>query len=168
MRPELTLARATLADIPAIMAIERIPGYERFVGRSSREGHEDMYASGRHGYFLGIDTAGAPAAFAILRDLRDPHGNLYLQRIAVAAPGQGLGAAFLERLIAWAFAHTSAHRFFLDCFAYNARAQRLYEKLGFRREGLMREAYLGEDGLRRDLVMMAITRPEWDAAGRPA
>jgi RimJ/RimL family protein N-acetyltransferase len=49
----------------------------------------------------------------------------------------------------------------LDCFSYNARAQRVYEKLGFTRDGVLREAYLGGDGVRRDLTMMALTRPQW-------
>ena len=38
--------------------------------------------------------------------------------------------------------HTAAHRFWLDCFADNARAQSVYEKLGFTRDGVLREAYL--------------------------
>jgi RimJ/RimL family protein N-acetyltransferase len=168
MKAELTLRRATRADIPTIMAIERLPDYEHFVGRSSREGHENMWASGRHDHFVGLDAEQATVAFAILRDLGDPHGNVYLQRVAVTTPGRGVGAAFLDLLVAWAFAHTSAHRFFLDCFSHNARAQRMYEKLGFRREGLMREAYLGADGTRRDLVMMALTRPEWNSAAAPS
>ena len=39
----------------------------------------------------------------------------------------------------------------------------LYEKLGFRRDGVLREAYLGTDGRRRDLTLMALLRPEWEA-----
>ena len=54
-----------------------------------------MLASSRHAYFLGVDGAGAAVAFAILRDLDEPHGNLYLKRIAVDEPGQGVGGAFL-------------------------------------------------------------------------
>ena len=70
-------------------------------------------------------------AFAILRDLNDPHGNRYLKRIAVARPDQGVGGAFLERVVDWTFDRAGAHRFWLDCFSHNARAQRVYEKLGF-------------------------------------
>ena len=125
-----------------------------------------MLASSRYAYFLGVDGDGAAVAFAILRDLDEPHGNLYLKRIAVDEPGRGVGTRFLALLIDWAFANTRAHRFCLDCFAENVRAQRAYAKLGFTRDGVLRQAYLAPDGRRRDLTLMALTRPEWLARPR--
>ena len=103
-----------------------------------------------------------------LRDLDEPNGNLYLKRIAVDEPGRGEGTRFLASLIDWAFAHTAAHRIYLDCFVENLRAQRAYAKLGFTRDGVLRQAYLGPDGRRRDLTLMALTRPEWTAGQRKA
>jgi GNAT superfamily N-acetyltransferase len=162
----LSLRRAALSDLDAVMAIERAPGYEALVGRSTRAEHEAMLAGSRHAYFIG--ERAAPEAFAILRDLADPHGNVYLQRIAVATPGRGDGALFLAALIDWAFAHTAAHRFHLDCFDDNVRAQAMYTKLGFSRDGVLRQAYLAPDGRRRDLVAMALLRPEWLSRAAPA
>jgi RimJ/RimL family protein N-acetyltransferase len=160
MRPELTLRRAFADDLGAIMAIERMPGFERWVGRSSESEHREMMAGASYAYLV-AESSGAIVAFAILRDLHDPHGNLYLKRIAVAQTDAGLGSAFLALIAAWAFGHERVHRFWLDCFAHNLRAQRVYEKLGFAREGLLREAYLGADGVRRDLTLMSLTRPRW-------
>jgi RimJ/RimL family protein N-acetyltransferase len=162
MSPELTLRRASADDLPAIMAIERTPGFERWVGRSSESEHRAMMAGAAYAYLIG-EAAGAIVAFAILRDLDHPHGNLYLKRIAVARTDVGFGGAFLALTAAWAFGHEGVHRFWLDCFASNHRAQRVYEKLGFLSEGLLREAYLGDDGVRRDLTLMALTRPQWAA-----
>jgi len=158
-----TLRRAAPADLDAIMAIERTPGFERFVGCSSQAEHRAMMASSNYAYLIGEAADGEAAAFAILRDLEEAHGNLYLKRIAVVRPDEGVGGAFLSLVVAWAFAHTGAHRFWLDCFAHNARAQRVYEKLGFSRDGVLRQAYLAADGSRLDLTMMAITRPQWTA-----
>jgi RimJ/RimL family protein N-acetyltransferase len=155
------IKRATAADLDAVLALERRPGYEAFVGRSTRAEHEEMLASPRYVYLLGLGETGAPFAFAILRDPDDPHGNLYLKRVAVDEPGQGRGVRFLAAALDWAFASTTAHRFYLDCFVENFRAQRAYAKLGFTRDGVLREAYLGPDGRRRDLALLAITRPEW-------
>ncbi len=45
-------------------------------------------------YRRGIGEEGAVEAFAILRDLGDLHGNIYLKRVTVARPGQGLGRRF--------------------------------------------------------------------------
>ena len=117
-------------------------------------------------YLVG-EVRGEMVAFAILRDFNDLHGNRYLKRVAVARPNEGVGGAFLERVVDWVFDRVGAHRFWLDCFSYNARAQRVYEKLGFTRDGVLREAYLGADGVRRDLTMMALTRPQWASARAP-
>ncbi len=121
-----------------------------------------MMADVSYAYLVG-EVGGAIAAFAILRHLDDPNGNRYLKRVAVARTGEGVGGAFLARVIDWVFDDADAHRFWLDCFTHNARAQRVYEKLGFTRDGVLREAYLGADGVRRDLTLMALTRPQWAA-----
>lgn len=53
----------------------------------------------------------------------------------------------------------------LDVLAFNAWAIRLYEKVGFRHEGRLRDA-LWWDGAPHDLLLMAILATEWD--GRPS
>jgi len=164
MGANLMLRAASVDDLDAVMAIERTSGFERWVGRSSAAEHRAMMADANAAYLVG-EADGAVVAFAILRDLNDPHGNRYLKRVAVARPDQGVGGAFLEQVIDWAFNRAGAHRFWLDCFSHNARAQRVYEKLGFTRDGVLREAYLGADGVRRDLTMMALTRPQWAERG---
>jgi RimJ/RimL family protein N-acetyltransferase len=162
----ITLRPAALADIGAVMAIERSPDYERYVARSDEEGHREMLASPSHAYRLGVAESGAVEAFAVVRGIGDPHLNLYLKRIAVARPGRGVGTAFLSLVLDEAFGQMGAERFHLDCFADNARAQRSYEKLGFTRDGVMRKAYRRANGTRADLVMMAILKSEWEARRR--
>ena len=154
--PDPTLRTASPADLDAVMAMERGPGYEAYVGRSSRAEHEAMLADARYAYLIG-----GKAAFAIVRDVEDVHGNVYLKRIAVARPGEGEGARFLARVLDWTFARAAPHRFYLDCFDDNFRAQSMYSKLGFTRDGVLREAYLDPTGRRRTLVLMALTRNEW-------
>ena len=162
----LTSRPAVLADLGALMAIERLPDYEHYVARSEEEQHRAMFASASHAYRVGVGESGAIEAFAILRGIGDPHLNLYLQRVAVARPGQGLGTAFLSLVLDEAFGPLGAERFHLDCFADNLRAQRAYEKLGFTRDGVLRQAYRLADGRRVDLVMMAILKSEWDGRRR--
>ena len=173
--PALTLRPAQPADICAVMAIERSPDFEFCVARSEEDEHRAMLDSPSHAYRLGVGETGAIEAFAILRGLGDVHGNLYLKRIAVARPGQGLGTAFLSLVLDEAFGPMGAERFYLDCFADNARAQAAYLKLGMSRDGVLRQAYRLGDGTRADLVMMAILKREWEerparsspAGGRP-
>jgi len=163
-RPALAVVRPAVADdLPAIMAIERAPGFAAFVGRSEQAEHRAMLAAPGFAYRLGLGADGSPLAFAILSGIGDRHGGVYLKRVAVLRPGAGIGTAFLTALIDEALGPFSGWRFHLDVFADNARAQRAYEKLGLSRDGLLRQAYLLPDGSRKDLALMAILKPEWEA-----
>ena len=59
-------ARPRRDDLAAIMAIERSPDYERYVGRSEEAEHRAMLASPPYAYRLGVGAGGAVEAFAIL------------------------------------------------------------------------------------------------------
>jgi len=67
----------------------------------------------------------------------------------------GLGAALMNEGIAIARARR-VHRVELTVVADNHRAIRLYEKVGFQREGLKRENYLAEDGKYHDEIEMGV------------
>ena len=87
----LTLRPAALADIGAVMAIERSPDYELYVARSDEEEHRAMLTSPSLAYRVGVGQSGEIEAFAILRGLGDPHLNLYLKRIAVRSEERRVG-----------------------------------------------------------------------------
>ena len=157
------LRPATEADISFVTATEALPGYECLVGRWTAERHRAGMAIPSNAYLLGLDDAGKPSGFAILRDLDNAHGNVLLQRIAVAGPGRGFGGAFLAALMAWVFARPESHRFWLDVFEHNERARRAYRAAGFREDGLLREAYRRPDGARVTQVLMSVLRREWEA-----
>lgn len=160
----MMLRHATSDDIAAIMAIERQPGYELFVGRSSAEFHARAIIDPDYAYLVGLDAKGAIGGFGILRGLSDTMGNVTLKRFVVASPGRGFGTEMLRDIIDWVFAETTTHRLWLDHIITNDRARHVYEQCGFRREGLMREAYqMPGDGTRVDLALMSLLRPEWDA-----
>ncbi len=165
---EVHLRPARPDDIAFIMATERLPGLERMVGRSSEEQHRAALTIADHAYLLGIDAAGERAAFAIVRDLADAHGNVWLQRLAAPLPGRGAGSRFLRELLRWVFAETAAYRFWLAVMPDNARARHLYGSHGFVEEGVMRGAYRFSDGARGDLVLTSLLRPDWLAHPRAA
>lgn len=158
----MELRRAISDDIPAIMAIERQPGYEALVGRSSAEFHARALVDPDYAYLVAIDDSGAIAGFGILRGLSETMGNVTLKRIAVNTPGRGFGTAMLRAIVDWVFENTATHRFWLDHIITNDRARHVYEHCGFRREGVMREAYaMPGDGRRVDLALMSLLRTEW-------
>jgi RimJ/RimL family protein N-acetyltransferase len=90
------------------------------------------------------------------------HGHAWLS-IAIGDPalqGQGYGTEALQLALRFAFQELNLHRVQLTVFSYNQRAIALYEKLGFQREGVYRE-HLQRDGMRYDMYLYGILRPEW-------
>jgi len=67
----------------------------------------------------------------------------------------GLGTAMLNQLLQLA-KRESVHRIGLHVIADNQIAVHLYEKFGFRVEGVMKDAYLGADGKYHDEIVMGI------------
>ena len=145
--------------IPALMAIERLPGYDELVGRWEADKHRAAMADPGTRYF-GLADAQGLAGFAIVLGLDDPNRRAHLKRIAVAAPGQGAGTVLLAGLIDALFLLTDINRLDLDVFVGNDRAKRAYERVGFTAEGVMREHHATAEGF-RDVWLMSILRREW-------
>ncbi|MBB4007512.1 GNAT family N-acetyltransferase [Allorhizobium taibaishanense] len=158
------LRPATEADIPAMMEAERQPGYDALVGRFTTQEHVANLADPTAAYQVAVGREGQVLGFVFFRDLTDPHANLYIKRVVVAEANKGTGTAMLRLALAWAFTETSAYRIWLTHVPENLRAHALYSKLGFREEGLLRQAYGRADGTRGDLVQMSLLKPEWTAA----
>lgn len=80
--------------------------------------------------------------------------------------GRKLGQEACRLLLAYGFEERNLERIWLRVFSSNVRAIRLYEKLGFRTEGVLRRAaYLR--GQWQDVHLMALLRDEWQP-GAPA
>lgn len=157
----MTLRRATPDDIGYIMTIERLPGYDSFIGKFDAEQHRQQLNDPAMNYFIGEDDAGSPVGFAIVSGLDNRDGNICIKRIAVAVPERGQGSRLLGALVDRIFSTTPVHRLWLHVVKDNRRAWAVYGKAGFRDEGVLREAALMPDGTRADLVMMSMLRPEW-------
>ena len=153
---------ATLADIPALMALERGQGFESFVGRWSAEQHAAEMAQPGSRYLASHSRNGEIQGFVLLQGLDDPQHCTTLRRIAVARPGEGLGPPLLDAALAYAFGETRTHRVQLRVYPENPRARRAYERAGFVAEGLMRGVSPQADGSYRSMLLMAILRPEWE------
>ena len=77
--------------------------------------------------------------------------------------GRGYGADALRLILRYAFDELNLHRVGLDVIANNAQAIQAYERVGFRQEGIQRDAVL-RDGQRYGLMVMGILRHEWEAS----
>jgi diamine N-acetyltransferase len=77
--------------------------------------------------------------------------------------GHGYGTEATRMLLDFGFKDLNLNRVYLHVFSNNAPAIRVYEKAGFVREGMLRQAaYL--DGKYLDVLVMGILRQEYDKA----
>ncbi|TAK69914.1 MAG: N-acetyltransferase [Dehalococcoidia bacterium] len=79
--------------------------------------------------------------------------------------GRGFGTDALRTMLRWAFRHLNVHRIELSVEPDNERAVRVYEKLGFVREGMRREHHY-DDGCFRDELIMGLLGREFEATDR--
>ena len=81
--------------------------------------------------------------------------------------GKGYGTDALRVLLRFAFDELNLQRVSLSFLEGNDRAQRSYEKCGFRYEGRERQAWV-YDGRRWDEIYMGLLRGEWEAMNHEA
>lgn len=123
-----------------------------FVVRSGESGHEldalGIFVGGRYVGGIGLRA-----------DLLHGDGEIGYW-IAAASEGRGLVSRACRALIAHAFDEVGLHRVTIRVAPENEPSRRIPEKLGFRREGLMREA--GRTGAGpRDLIVYGLLAREW-------
>jgi ribosomal protein S18 acetylase RimI-like enzyme len=149
----LTVAAA--ADIAEIMRIERLPGYDAFVGRWTAEEHAAELASPAARYFTWREDQRV-AGFAILQKYTEP--QVQLRRIAVDDPGAGAGTRLLRAVIDSLFETSPAEAVDLQVRPENGRARKVYLREGF--------VSLGAGDPEHE--QMLLTREVWAALPRRA
>lgn len=155
----MTLRPATNDDIAFILKQEAREDFADYIFRWDRARHEANLADRDKEYLIKEGDRARPLGYIILAGLQSPHHSVELVRIAVAAPGQGLGRQLLQEVIGRVFDSHRAHRLWLDVFDDNHRARRAYRTAGFTEEGVIRDAIRSGDGY-RSLVLMSLLENE--------
>lgn len=73
---------------------------------------------------------------------------------------RGLGTEAIRVILRYAFEDSGLNRVGLSVFEFNGAAISAYEKLGFEREGRLRQAVRRESGF-HDAILMSILAHEW-------
>jgi UDP-4-amino-4,6-dideoxy-N-acetyl-beta-L-altrosamine N-acetyltransferase len=76
--------------------------------------------------------------------------------------GKGCGTEATRLIVRHAFETLNLHRVSLHVYEYNERALKVYQKVGFRIEGRLRQDTFRE-GQYWDTIVMAVLREEWEA-----
>lgn len=163
-------------DIEAYLALVQDPEGRRLTGTQAsftREQIEEwlkIIAEREGRVDLAIVPAGSDELVGeVVLNQIDPDNRAANLRIGLrsSATERGYGSEAIRLMLAYAFGPLGLHRVSLDVLSFNPRAIHVYEKLGFRREGLLRDAIL-LDGVFYDAILMSILEHEYRAgpAGR--
>ncbi len=119
------------------------------------------------GQLLIVDSSsvGGPIGYVNYRDMR-PKVRSCEAGIAIgerALWSQGYGARALHLLLGYLFGSMGLHKVSLRVVAFNTLTIRACEKCGFRREGLLRDAYWF-DNRWWDSLLLAVFEDDWSAA----
>ncbi len=74
--------------------------------------------------------------------------------------GKRYGRESMEIALNFAFNELNLFRVQLSVFSYNQRALNLYQNLGFKEEGVIRE-FIQRDGRRYDMIIFGLLKHEW-------
>lgn len=119
---------------------------------STRQDHDDRADFA----IVHIDT-GHVLGEVVLNEL-DTEDECCKFRIGLVGPdvyGLGYGTEATSLVLDYAFETVGLHRVELEVYSFNPRAQRSYEKAGFVREGVRRDA-LRWDGQWHDVIVMGV------------
>jgi RimJ/RimL family protein N-acetyltransferase len=91
---------------------------------------------------------------------RERHAGFGISIGDKACWGRGYGTEATRLLTAHAFDELNLNRVWLHVYEFNPAGIRAYEKVGYKREGVMRQATYVE-GRYHDVYLMAILREDW-------
>jgi ribosomal-protein-alanine N-acetyltransferase len=168
----------TDADVPALFAIFGDPEVTRYWGFAALPNLSAASAllAEIHGGFRtgtlfqwGVEATDGPLVGTCTLAGVDPSNRRAELGFALGRGfwGRGYMAAALPAVLEFAFGRLGLHRVFADAEPHNAPSIRALERLGFVREGFLREHYLVQ-GAPQDAIIYGLLKSEWARGARPA
>lgn len=161
---QVVLRPLRLDDVERVAEIQAEPGVARWWGapentdlRRKAEGVTDERA-------LAIETDGELVGLIEYHEENEPdfrHAGIDLF-LAEDVHGRGLGTDAVRTLARFLIEERGHHRLTIDPAADNAVGIRVYEKVGFRPVGVLREYWRSPDGTWKDGLLMDLLARELD------
>ena len=157
----LVIDLLTVDDAPSVAAYRSDPDVARYQGWTVPYAVEQAAALAGSGQ-LALREEGEVVGDAMVETVSgSPHAVEIGVTLAPAAQGRGLATEAVVALVDAAFAGGRARAIaYVD--VRNEPSQRLFDRAGFRREGLLHHSYQSADGL-VDEVLFAATADRWRA-----
>lgn len=129
---------------PEIMMLARI-GEKKTTIKQEREDIKIARRSNNQAYHIILTKSdNTPIGFIRFNFIDKSSGNVWLRMIIGDKKSQGKGYArdALKFYLKWMFNKLRIHRVTLECYSTNLRAIKFFKKMGFKKEGTLREAVL--------------------------
>jgi RimJ/RimL family protein N-acetyltransferase len=146
---------------PEIMRMARIGEKKTTIA----EEHNDIRSarrSGKEAYHIIVRISdNKPIGFLRFIYIDRASGNVWLRMMVgdKKAWGKGFARDAMQTYVKWLFDVIGIHRVSLECYSTNKRAIEFYRRMGFRREGVLREAVL-IDNKYRDIFSFGMLRKD--------
>lgn len=163
----LRLRQAAAGDIDYICALQAAEDNKDFIVPFSREDHTRITHDAASSMNIIVEerSGGTRVGYLHIAGLLLPSKEQEWTHVIIGKKGHGYGHETMKLLKAWAFDDMGAHRAWLDCKDYNARALHLYESEGMVREALIRETILCR-GVYENLIILGLLDREYQARKR--
>ncbi|WP_433789530.1 GNAT family N-acetyltransferase [Actinoplanes sp. CA-252034] len=178
IKPVLTGERVILrpfteADVPVFLEAVADPEVARLTGSSPSDAPDEERTRAWYGSrntqddrldLAVVDRDSGACVGEVVLNEWDPDNRSCNFRTLLVAAGRdrGLGTEAVRLIVGHGFERLGLHRISLEVYAHNPRARRVYEKVGFVAEGVLRQVLRdGDDWI--DATVMSILAPEWSA-----
>jgi aminoglycoside 6'-N-acetyltransferase len=155
------LRRGRPEDAEGLIQIRNEPEVVRWWGSDEIEEISEQFIEADEG--LVVEAYGEVVGAIQYHEEDDPmyrHAGIDIF-LTASRHGQGLGTEAIRLLARHLLEERGHHRLTIDPAADNAAAIRAYEKVGFRRVGIMRNYERGPDGVWHDGLLMDMLREEF-------
>lgn len=160
----VTLRPLTDADVAPLAEIAAEPEVARWWLGLTEQDLREKAGPDEDDLILAIELDGQVIGLAQAGEETDPdyrHANIDLF-LGTAWQGRGLGGDAIRALARHLFHELGHHRITIDPAADNERAIRAYEKVGFKRVGILRRYERGPDGTWHDGLLLDLLAEELD------
>jgi aminoglycoside 6'-N-acetyltransferase len=152
----VTLRPLEAADVPRLAALAAEPEVARWWLGASESDVRELLAPDEPTIAFAVEHEGELIGLAQVAEEPEPdyrHAGIDLF-LGAAWHGQGLGGDTVRTLARWLFEERGHHRVTIDPALANERAIRAYERVGFKRVGVLRRYERGTDGEWHDGLLL--------------
>ncbi|GAA4886791.1 hypothetical protein GCM10023311_07810 [Flaviramulus aquimarinus] len=157
----MKLEHTSKSDLTKILEMERNFENVEFIAPYDLDRHKKVIQKKDEEHLSIFDENSRLIGFVILAGLTNINKSIEFKRIVVSEKSKGFGSKAIELIKEKCFQDYYCNRLWLDVFDFNQRAIYVYEKLGFHKEGVLRECIKKSNGY-KNLVVMSILKREYD------